>query len=133
MVFAFFLGAQVQSSSGGWKWISTAAMGGFDRMASCKLGLAMRILAMIFFPFGLILCYFGFSVPSAEDAPCCMYGLWGSVTLGYTTDTQDSAIFPLFFKSFFSECYPSLTGTLFLTPKFLQSLRLDILTRLAGL
>lgn len=80
-----------------------------------------------FFSIWLILCYFGFSVPSAEDAPCCMYGLWGSVTLGYT------AIFPLFFKSFFSECYPSLTGTLFLTPKFLQSLRLDILTRLAGL
>lgn len=96
-------------------------------MASCKLGLAMTILAMIFFSIWLILCYFGFSVPSAEDAPCCMYGLWGSVTLGYT------AIFPLFFKSFFSECYPSLTGTLFLTPKFLQSLRLDILTRLAGL
>lgn len=57
MVFAFFLGAQVQSSSGGWKWISTAAMGGFDRMASCKLGLAMRILAMIFFFFHLGLFY----------------------------------------------------------------------------
>ena len=37
-------------------------------------------------------------LPSAEDAQCCMYGLWGSVNLGYTADTPDSAIFLLFFE-----------------------------------
>lgn len=113
--FCFFLGAQVQSSSGGWKWISTAAMGGFNRMASCKLGLAMTILAMFFFPLGLI--FMLFWLLCAFCWRCSVLHVWtlGLRNFGYTADTQDSAIFPLFFKSRFSECYPSLTGTHFLT------------------